>query len=185
LKIHPVAKRYAKALFETADELDQIDQVRQEVNVLNDTLANQSRLRAYLFTPEVEKQKKINVVKELFENKASIIFVNFLVLVIQKGRQKEYFDITLEFNRLYEIKINRLSATVYSAVSLDENILEEINKKLVDVWKADVLLNNKVDPSILGGFIIKVEGKIIDGSLRKQLELMRERLSKKADLATI
>lgn len=183
MKIHPVAKRYANALFETAIDLDQVEQMREEVNSFSDILKNQSRFRSYLFTPEVEKQKKMDVIKTVLKNNASPGFLNFLLLLTQKGRQREYFDVVFEFNRLYEKKINRISATVTSAVNLDESILNEIKEKLVAVWKADVLLSNKVDSDILGGFIIEVEGKAIDGSLRKQLELMKDQLVKQTNLS--
>ena len=185
MKLNPVAKRYAKALFESADESDQLEQIKQEVNAFDGILKEQSRLRAYLFTPEIDKQKKMDIVAQLFKDKASPYFLNFVLLLIKKGRQDEYHDVVVEFNRLYEKKINRISATVTSAVKLDETILNEIEKKLASVWKSKVLLTNKVDSAILGGFIVKVEGRAIDGSLRKQLELMREQLIKRTNFASL
>ena len=185
MKLHPVAKRYAKALFQSADESDQIEQIKQELNAFDGILKEQSRLRAYLFTPEIDRQKKMNVVAQLFKDKTSQYFLNFVLLLIKKGRQSEYHEVALEFDRLYEKKINRISATVTSAVKLDEDILKEIEKKLAAVWQSKVLLTNKVDSAILGGFIVEVEGRAIDGSLRKQLELMREQLSKRTDFASL
>jgi len=181
LKQHPVAKRYAKALFSIAVEKDQLEQTRNEINSFHNLLQNQSRLRSYLFSPEIEKNEKMKIVQELLQDKVSVLFVQFLLVLIKKGRQAQFADIVIGFNRMYERKINRISAMVTSAIELDQALLDEFEKQLATVFDAKILLKNKVEPDILGGFIVSVDGKAIDGSVRKQISELKESLGKKTN----
>jgi F-type H+-transporting ATPase subunit delta len=179
LRLHPVAKRYAKALFALANEKEQLEQIRNELNSFKNLLKEQSRLRSYLFSPEIEKNDKIKIAQELLQDKVSELFVQFILLLLKKGRQNQFSDIVIEFNRMYERKINRISATVTSAIELDQKLLDEFEKQLAAVFDAKISLNHKVEPEILGGFIVSVDGKAIDGSVRKQISELKESLSKK------
>lgn len=179
MRLHPVAKRYAKALFSLADEKKQLEQIRIELNSFNKLIGEQSRLRTVLLSPEIEKNDKLKIAQQVLQDKVSTIFVQFILLLLKKSRQGQLGDIAVEFNRMYERKINRISATVTSAIELDQALLDEFEKHLAAFFNAKILLSHKIEPDILGGFIVSVDGKAIDSSVRKQINELKAGLSKK------
>jgi F-type H+-transporting ATPase subunit delta len=176
LRTSQLAKRYAKALFALSDETNVIDATLADIQSLSDLFEKETRLRAFLFTPEVEKNAKRAVLAELVQNKVSTLVYNFLLLLIKKGRQTYFSEIVFELYRLYDRKRNRLQARVTSVVSLDEESLSEIRKQLSESLKADIQLENIVDSEILGGLVVQVESKVYDASLRHRIAEMRTQM---------
>ena len=176
MRTSPLAKRYAKALFELADETNTIDVTLKDIRSLSELLKKEAKLRAFLFTPEVEKKAKRAVLAELVQNKISSLVYNFLLLLIKKGRQSYFSEIVFELYRLYDRKRNRLQAQVTSVVSLDDESFAEIKRRLSESFKADIQLENIVDSKILGGLVIRVESKVLDASLQHRLTEMRARM---------
>ena len=180
MRLVPFAIRYARALLKSAEEAGNIEEIFQEVNFFSKLLQENSRLRAYLITPEVEKQAKMKIISDLLQNKISDLFLNFIRLLIVKNRQGYFSEIALQFKHLYNQKMHRVKAKIISVIPLDDEILSEIKRYLSTSLKADIMLENRVDADILGGFIIDIEGKAIDASLRQQLNDLKEHLMKKA-----
>jgi len=180
LRLVPFAKRYARALLRSAEENGTIEVTFQEVNYFAKLLRENSRFRAYLVTPEVEKQAKMKIISDLLQNKISDLFLNFIRLLILKNRQVYFAEIAQQFTQLYNQKMHRVKARIISVIPLSDEILDEVKHYLSASLKADIMLENRVDADILGGFIIDIEGKAIDASLRQQLNDLKEHLMKKA-----
>ena len=176
MRPHPLARRYAKALFELALERQTLEQVSDEVKSFGRMLETESRLRAYLLSPEIDKKQKREFLQQLFRGKISNLFYNFLLLLVNKGRQRYFAEIVFEFARIYDLKHNRMRATVTTALALGDGEVEEIRRLLSQLMQAEIVINSKVDAGILGGLIIQIGGKVIDGSLMHQLELMRRQM---------
>jgi F-type H+-transporting ATPase subunit delta len=184
LRPHPLARRYAKALFELALEKKNLEQVSEEVRSFGESLERESRLRAYLLSPEVDKRQKLNVVDRLFKDKVSGLFFHFLLLLVNKGRQRYIAEIVFEFARFYDLQKNRVRAVITTAILLQQIELEQIRKTLSQQLQAEIILENRVEPDILGGTIIRVGGKVIDGSLAHQVEMLgRQMRTTKAQAA--
>jgi len=183
LRPHPLAKRYARALFELAIEKNQLEQMLAEMHQFADLLEQNKRLNAYFYSPEIEKDRKIEILQNLLQNKVSDLFLNFLFLIMRKGRENYYPEMTFEFDRLYDIHNNRLRVKIISAVPLSEAELAKAKELLSQSLKAELILENKVDADILGGLIVQINGKVIDGSLKHQLDVLRRELKKKETLA--
>jgi len=179
LRLVPFAKRYARALLKSAEERGKIEEVFQEINFFSKLFQENSRLRAYLITPEVDKRAKMKIVSDLLQNKTSDLFLNFIRLLILKNRQVYFIEIAQQFTQLYNQKMHRVKAKIISVIPLGDEILTEIKRYLSASLKADIMLENRIDADILGGFIIDIEGKAIDASLRQQLNDLRARLMKK------
>lgn len=174
---HPVARRYARAIFELAVQEDALDTVGEELLTFDRCLQEQPRLRAILLTPEVEKQQKESIVREITKANSKI-FRNFVLLLVKKGRQNRLSDIRQEFDRLYDLENNRVRAEITSAVELDPKTVDKTREELARLLNAEVKLDTKVDPDILGGLIVRVDGMAMDGSLKKQLSILKEKLLK-------
>ena len=183
MRPHPLAKRYAKALFELANERGSLEAILEEVRSFSDIIESNKRLRAYLYSPEIEKKQKLQIVESLFKDKVSGLFYNFLLLLIRKGRQGYYPEIVFEFDTLYDKKNNRIRATIISAVQMDEEQFEEIQRVLKKSLDAEIFLTTEVDKEILGGLIIKVDGKVMNNSLAHQLNILKRDLKTSDGLA--
>ena len=176
MRTHPLSKRYARALFELAEEAGISEQLLHDLQDFDALLRRERRIKAYLFSPEVDKNLKLQVVETLVKGNTPPLLYHFIVLLVQKGRQQFYAEILFEFNRLYDRRAGRLRASVISAIPITEKNLQEVQKRLSAYLHAQVICDNKIDAEILGGLIVKVEGKVVDGSLRHQWQRLRKEL---------
>jgi len=176
LKPHLLAKRYARALFQLSERDQTSEKILAELQAVHDLLEKEPRIRTYFLSPEVDKKLKLDVVKKLLAKRGSPIFRNFMLLLVQKRRQQILPEILFEFNRFCDQRAGRMRATVISAVPVKPAQLKEVQTRLGRHLKAEVLCDNRVDPEIIGGLIVKVEGRVVDGSLRHQLEKLSREL---------
>jgi F-type H+-transporting ATPase subunit delta len=176
LRVHPLARRYAKALFQLADDHNSLEQIAGEVRDWEGVLEQQKELQTVLISPEIGKKEKVAVLHDLLEHRVSTLFYNFILLLVRKGRQSYLPQIAAEFSRLYDQKQSRVRVQLTCAVALSEQQNKEIYDHLRQLFKAELIVEQEVDPAILGGLIVRAEGKIIDASLRHQLEQLRQNL---------
>ncbi|MBN2356985.1 ATP synthase F1 subunit delta [candidate division KSB1 bacterium] len=176
MKPHPLAKRYARALFELAERANQSEDILSQFKAVDVFFTQQPRIKAYLYSPLVDKKLKIQLLKTLFKGKVADLFLNFIILVLQKGRQQLLPEMYWQFKLFCDRKANRLGARVISAVPVDSAHLKTVKEQLSRYLKAEVVCENEVDENILGGLIVTVGGKVVDGSLRYQLQRLRDEL---------
>lgn len=171
-----VAKRYAKALFELVDADDQLDQTYQELIALRAVFQQNAGLHQALSGTNLSHDQKQELVDDMKQGTSQMV-TNFLQLVFDYGRMDEMVAIIDEFETQYDQKMKRVHADVVSAVQLDENRRKRLADTLATRLDAnEVILNTQVDPSIIGGVIVKVEGQTLDGSLKTKLDRMRQLL---------
>ena len=176
MRIHPVTKRYARALFELAIEQNNLENVFSQIKSFSNVLKKDKRLRYYFLSPQIEKKQKYQVLDLLLKDKADKVVYHFLLLLIKKNRMEFFEQIVFFLDRFNDKKNNRLNAQITSVISLEEEQLREISKMISKSFDAQVVLENKVDPEILGGVIVQVEGKIIDDSILYQLKTLQQNL---------
>jgi len=176
LKTHVLARRYAKALFELALEKGILESVANEVQAFAKLIEESDELRHFLLSPEVGREGKVKFLTEKMQDEFSALFVNFWIVLLRKGRQHLYPEIVQEFQRLYDRHQNRVRASAITAVPLAEKELDHLKKTLSAHYKAHFEIENYIDPEVLGGLILKIDGRVIDASLRNQLAKLRERL---------
>jgi len=176
LRTDPLARRYARALFELARGADQTGPVLEELRSFAAFLQKEGHIRAYLLSPGVEKKSKQEIVENLLRGQASPMVLQFIKLLLKKGRQNYIGQIVEAYSQLHDKSISRVRARVFSAVPLQEVQLEQIRQQVGRYLDSEVLLENKVDAAILGGVIIEFSGTVIDGSLRHQLNQLRQEL---------
>jgi F-type H+-transporting ATPase subunit delta len=184
LKPHPLAKRYAKALYELAAERQSVKAVYDEVNSFGSLFEQNNQFRNFLCSPAIETQKKLNVIEQLLKKESSALFYNFMVLLIKKRRQTLYSQIVFEMGRIFDQRNNRMRAQLTTAIALSKEKLKEIQSMLSERFGSEILLETDVDSDLLGGWIVRVEGKIMDASLRSQVKaLTRSMFQSKATAA--
>ncbi|HSZ11614.1 MAG TPA: F0F1 ATP synthase subunit delta [Rhizomicrobium sp.] len=169
-----LAGRYALALFELAEEQKSIEVVERDLAALQKLIAESPDLdhlvRAPVFSREVQA-KGIDAVLRRME--ASPLTGRFVLLLASKRRLFALADMIRAFQRLVAAKRGEIAATVTSAHPMSDAQTEELKNILKAKLGREPRLETKVDPSLLGGLVVKVGSRMIDSSLRTNLEGLR------------
>lgn len=172
-----VAERYSKSLLDLAVETGNVDQVYDDMLHFKDALQSRDLVNL-LKSPIIQRNKKLNIVQKLFDEKMQQLTMKFFEVVIRKDREEVLPDIAdAFFDQYYEHKGITL-VKVTSAKELDDATLKNIEKKLLEsgTTRRQVELETILDPDLLGGFVLEYDNKKYDVSVRNQLINLRKRL---------
>lgn len=172
-----VAKRYAQALLQIAQERNELDQYEQELNDLLATINGDEHLTHIWFSERILTDDKKQVFRELFSGKVSDKIINLLFILIDKNREAFLPDIFKEYKRLADISRNIVDAEVRSAAQLTAKDFAELEKKLSAMTGKNVRVKVEIDPSLIGGLVVRIGDKVIDGSVIKRLAVMKKKLN--------
>jgi len=173
MKEEILARRYAKALFEIAQERKLLEKIRGELHNFAANLEENPAFADFFRSPEHSRAAKRAAVEKVFQDRYSNIFFNFLIVVIQKGRHDAIAEIVKAFDELYDRFARRTRALAVTAVPLDAKIADDLKARLSKSLNKHVELENQIDPAILGGIVLNIDGKVLDGSVKQQLARLR------------
>lgn len=173
-----VSKIYGDALMQAAREKNKLDEVFQEALGLYDIFQNQQDLIHLLDHPQVVKEEKLQIVSNVFQGKVSDEVMGFLTAVVDKGRQNEILSILGYF--IGEVKEAKGigTAQVTSAAEMTPAQKEQVKNKLLATTRyVEFEMNYAVDPSLIGGMVIRIGDRVVDSSIKTRLyELKRQLL---------
>lgn len=172
-----VSKRYASALFEVAFENQQYELVNDELGFVLNCLQDEPKLYQLLEGPLLSSNEKKEVISAIFKKNVSKEVFNFLCIVIDKGRESYIESITEEYKVLADSVKNKVDAVAITAVSMDKQDLLKLQVNLSISSGKNVQLQNQIDPTVIGGVLVKIGDKVIDGTVKNRLAKMQEQLS--------
>ena len=171
-----VARRYARALFELVDADNEIDQTYQELIALRQVFEDNEGLEGALAGVQMsfaDKKARVNALQE----GASQYVQNLIQMLFDYGRIDCLVAIIDEFERRYDQRNKRMHADVVTAIQLDKQQRDQLADNLAKRFGAnEVVLNEHVDPAILGGVIVHADHKTLDGSLSSKIKQIRRLL---------
>ncbi len=169
-----VAKRYAKGLYLFADETNANKEVYKEMNDLQNLIEESRDLQNFLKSPVLDYKTKQRIAKSIFAS-YSVPVQKFIHLIIQRRREASLGRIAGEYITYSDIENHIKKAVLTSAVALDQATIDKIVKESNLLAKEDTLeLENKVDPSIIGGYIFKVGDQQIDASVKSKFTKLKQ-----------
>jgi F-type H+-transporting ATPase subunit delta len=174
-----IAEVYARSLFEVAKEHDVLDRVHDELGEFAEALGEDRTLQVFLFSPYFSSDEKRDGVRKIVSD-ADEHMVNFLELLAERHRMPALFRIRREFDALWAEEHQLLPVTVTSAVELDEELVNDIGKRIQEQTGRKVELSSNVDPDVLGGLMVRVGNMVLDGTVRNRLERLRKTVAKAA-----
>jgi len=177
--VEELAEVYSRALFEVAQDKDVLDDLHEQLGQFADELNTNRDMQVFFFSPYFSSQEKKEGISKMVEG-ADENFVRFLELLAERHRMPALFRIRRAFDALYAEERKLLPVTVTSAVELDENIVQEIGRKIEEQTGRTVDLTAKVDPYVIGGLVMRVGNMVMDGSIRARLERLRKQVAKAA-----
>lgn len=179
LENNKVAARYAKALFESVRQSGELERVHQDLNAVRDLMAQVPQLAPFLENPGVPQADKQTFVDEQFGKNTTPWVHRLLKLLVENNRTAVIPQLVSQFTEYRNQQENTAAAEVITAVELEEELRTRIRKTLESsLGFSRVDLYNRVDPGLLGGAIIKIQDKVIDGSYVGRLEELRKQIGK-------
>lgn len=171
------ARRYAEAVFELGVEENAVDRWLQDLRLIAEYFADH-RLTFLLGEPNIQFTTKEQVVRDLLTGKVQPEALNLALLLVERGLVELVPRVRDEFERKYNDYHNQVPATLTTAMPLDNQSRAIVAADLQRLTGKTVLLKEQVDPSILGGAIARVGDTLIDGSVRRRLQLLRQQLQR-------
>ncbi len=171
-----VARRYAQAVLELALEQKNLEQWRGDLAVLAQVWAD-PRVAARMDDPKLGRARRMQETRELLQGRIGPLALNLVLLLVQRGRTDLVPLIAAAFERLERERERRETAYVTSAIPLSEAQRASLRESLGQRTKKTIDLVETVDPSIMGGLIVRVGDELIDASVAGRLRQIEAQLS--------
>jgi F-type H+-transporting ATPase subunit delta len=171
-----IARNYAEALFQVGERSGNTELFADLMEGLAAAVESQDRVRQVLESPRVPKKAKQDILARAFSDYAPDAFVRFLVAIVKRGRQGILDSICREYLGLVDDKFNRVHAGITMAREPDRELQELVKDRLSVILEKEVIPHYRTDPGILGGLVIRVGDRIMDGSVRRRMTALRRKL---------
>ena len=173
-----ISTEYAVALFSLALEEGKAKEYGKAIGTLGEIFRDEPDYLELLSSPAIGVSERLSAIEAAFTGNYPENIVNFLMLLCEKGRMRFFGEIADEYERLLSEYERVSEAVVTSAQPLDEAECEKLRIKLRGMLGHEVNITNVTDKSVIGGLVIEVDGKLIDGSIRGRLAGIKEVISK-------
>lgn len=171
-----LAQTYAQAVYEIAAEKGLLDEVQEQLETVVETVAAHAELSTLLYHPLIPSQAKKETVTKIFTGELADFVSNFLLLLIDKRRESILPAIVSEYVRMANQVRNIQIAEVTTAQPITEEQRQALTAKLSQVTGSRIVLKTNIDEQILGGVVVKIGERLIDGSLVRQLQSLKASL---------
>ncbi|MGN0634410.1 MAG: ATP synthase F1 subunit delta [Oscillospiraceae bacterium] len=169
-----VFKEYAEAIYSLAAETHSEDEYLYGMRLINRALKKNPEYAVILDAPSISKSERLSLIDKTFSNDVCEHVLSLLKILCEKGLVGNFGEVYDEFAYMYLYFASAARAKVISAVPLNTTEKKELHSKLEKLSGRVVSVRYEVDPEILGGVIVEIEERIIDGSLRKKLKEIKE-----------
>jgi F-type H+-transporting ATPase subunit delta len=168
-----IASRYAKSLLDLSIEKGQLDTVQADMRLLDAAMDSNRDLRVMLSSPVVKADKKVDILQRIFKGNVSEMTMAFVTLLTNKGREGLLHEIVVSFLNQMRNYQGVSTATVISAVALDATSKAHVLEAAVKLAGGKVELEEKIDASLIGGFILKVGDRMIDSAISSRIKALK------------
>lgn len=172
-----VARRYAKSLIDLSRETGSIEAVGADMKLFIAVCEQNRDLTLLLANPIIHADKKLSILKKVFESKMHPVSISFFDIITRKGREAFLENIAKEFVQQYKKFKGIQTAVITSAIGLDDRLRTEVFKIMKEGLKSEVELVEKVDKNIIGGFILRMGDKQYDASIASELRKLAKEFS--------
>lgn len=172
-----IARNYAEALLALARKADNLDGWGRAINAVAAAIESDARLRNFLAAPQIAADDKIAVIGKAFRESLPRLMVRFLQKLVQNRRQNLIPAIAVEYGNLVDEREGRMHAQVTLATEPTESEQQLLARELSRAFGKIVVPHISTNPAILGGVVVRVGDRVMDGSVRKRLATLRGRLT--------
>jgi F-type H+-transporting ATPase subunit delta len=169
-----VAKRYARALFNTALKLDVVQPVEDDLNAIVRLMQSDEKLRDFILSPKVGREEKVQIAYKLFSDRVTAVTMQALRLLLDKRRETEIEGVLDEYQALRRMHGSVVYAVVMSAEELSEAEKKALIAKLKSQTGKEVEAEYRVDGALIGGVKVAYDNYVLDGSVRGTLNRLKD-----------
>jgi len=180
MNLSKISVRYAKALFQVAEEKGLLDEVSADLELLFNASAEVNDFYDFLHNPILPLQRKKEVMHKIFGDKLNPLTLNFLDLIIKNNRLSYIEGIARQFKDRYKKYKGIIEAVITTVQPLGQKLKDEIIKLIGTRFNQKIILEEKLNPAILGGFVLKIEDEQMDASVSTQLNYIKKELLRKS-----
>lgn len=168
-----VAYRYAKALIDLANQQSVVNEVNKDM-LFFETICNENPgFVAVMANPIVRHDKKLGILKKIFENNVNSVTFSIFSVLTKKNREKLIYPIAKEFQKLYNLQTGVQIVEISSSVALTDAQKAQFSKLVSEAINKQVEIQESVDESLIGGYVLKVGDTQIDTSVKKKLNELK------------
>ena len=171
-----IASSYGLALFEIAKEEDRLKEFKQDLEFIHEAL-DQSHLK-FFNQKMVSQEERIALLEKCFKESVQPMVLNFLKVLVVKGRMTNLFEIIKEYKELYNSALGIVEGIVFSTSILSEDQIKDIETAVSKKEGKKVLLTSKIDESLIGGIKVVIEDHVYDGSIKNKITSLQSELLK-------
>lgn len=171
-----IARRYSNALYGDALATKKLEKISSDAAVILEAVNNSRELELFFKSQIIDKTKKEEIVKAIFGNKVDSLSVNFLLLLIERGREEYIKEILEDYQNLENQKNGVVKVEITTAVELSKDEKESLKEKIDGYTGLKSTAVYKLDRNLIGGFVVKISDVILDASIKRQLELLKKKL---------
>ena len=173
-----VASRYAEALFQAAQAQGLTDVIDEELTIFGQVLQDEPDFRVLFLGRSFSMQEKRQLIQDVFGGKMQNITLNFLCLTVDKEREDCLPAIIELYHQLQTEERGILKARLISAQDTHPQLAEELAELLAKDYGKKLEFDMETDPALLGGAVVRIEDTVIDLSLNRQFDMMRDEMLK-------
>lgn len=173
-----ISKEYAAALFELAREQQSEEEIYSSLKGILSEFTAQPEYVQLLSSPDIPFSARRDMLEQAFGGKVPEYVLSFTELLCEHGHIESFSDCVNEYKLLYRAFRSVSSARIVSAVELTEEEKTAVIQKLEKLSGHRVKAQYRIDPSLIGGMVIHIDDKIIDGSIRTKIKEVKEVISK-------
>lgn len=168
-----VASRYAKAFIELVIEQGVLEEAFHDMKLILDVCKTNHDFAVLLKSPVIKTDKKQTVLKQVFNGKLNKVTDTFIHLMTNKKREIYLIEIAQEFINQYKEKKKILTAVVTTANGIDETTRKKVMEIVKGSGNSEVVLEEKINKNIIGGFILRIGDKQVDASIARKLNNLK------------
>jgi F-type H+-transporting ATPase subunit delta len=176
VKTATIARNYAEALFAAGEAKKDAERFGAFMEAIAGAVDVDERIAIALESPRVSKRVKAKLLQDALEDVAPDQFVRFLQAIVKRGRQGLFGEISQEYQKLLDTKLNRVHAGITLANEPDAKLEKLLVDRLSKVLGKEVRAHYRVDQQILGGVVVRVGDRIYDGSVRRRLAVLKRKM---------
>ena len=178
MSLNKLTKRYSASLLNLAVEEGQLERVYKDIEIFYSNCCESNDLYKLLKSPIIKNDKKLKVLRKIYENDFSKITMNFISLVMKKRREFFLKEIALSFIDQYRQYKNVVSAKLITAIDISDEVKEKIKDYVHTKSKKNVHLEHLIDEEMIGGFVLKFDDHLYDASISHQLNVLKKGFKK-------
>jgi len=174
-----LARRYALALYEVGEKKDLVESFLQDLREIVTFIYDSGEFQDIIKHPQISTSRKKEIFTNIFKGKVDDELINFLLLLIDKERIFHLDEIVIEFEKIHLEKKNTAVALIKTVIPLNEDERHRLKSKLEGMYSKNIILNEEIDKTIIGGVYVRVGNDAIDGTVKSKLDDMKKLMLKR------